>query len=314
MNYTFCTLFNKDYLYKGLTLYYSLLSSCKDFVIWILCMDMLTYSVLSSLQLDKVKLIPIEKFKTDQLRAIEQQRSIAEFCWTCTSLLLQYVMSRSPEMSQVAYLDSDIYFFDCPEPIYNELREQSILIVNHRYPPKRKYQEKFSGKYNVGMVIFRNDSYGNEALKWWAEQCVTECNIVGGDQKYLDEFPVQFHGVVELCHKGGGLGPWNIENYQLTLRDRKVHVDDDPLIFYHFSSFKVTDQRIGNKRLYQATYKQNFTFTQKQRQLIYYPYIKSLKQVIQQVGIRRPDFHEGYLRITMQQLVETLLTGNLLIV
>ena len=55
-----------------------------------------------------------------------------------------------------------------------------------------------------------------------------------GDQKYLDDWPDRFQGVLSIRHKGANLAPWNLSNYTITKDNDAVRVDDQPLIFFHF--------------------------------------------------------------------------------
>ena len=114
MTYTFCTLFDKNYLYKGLVLYRSLAAHCVDFTLWILCMDEVTYSILAGLQLERTRLIALEDFENEELRQVKKDRTAAEYCWTCTAPLVLYVMEQDPEVGSVAYLDADLFFFQRP--------------------------------------------------------------------------------------------------------------------------------------------------------------------------------------------------------
>ena len=92
MYYTFCTLFDKNYLHKGLALYESLISNCDEFILWILCMDDITYSILEKMQLSNVKLIHLDEFEDEVLLSVKRKRSIGEYCWTCTPSIISYVI------------------------------------------------------------------------------------------------------------------------------------------------------------------------------------------------------------------------------
>ncbi|PIR44395.1 glycosyl transferase, partial [Candidatus Wolfebacteria bacterium CG10_big_fil_rev_8_21_14_0_10_31_9] len=79
MNYYFCTLFNKNYFYKGLAMYFSLRNNLENFTLWILCMDEDTYNLLNQMQLPNIKLIALKDFETDDLKKVKKERTIAEY-------------------------------------------------------------------------------------------------------------------------------------------------------------------------------------------------------------------------------------------
>ena len=83
----FCTLFDRNYLYKGVAMYKSLESICSSFHLFILCMDDDTYDTLKLLGLENCSLIRLVDFEDEQLLQAKQDRSRAEYCWTCTPSL-----------------------------------------------------------------------------------------------------------------------------------------------------------------------------------------------------------------------------------
>jgi hypothetical protein len=100
------------------------------------------------------------------------------------------------------------------------------------------------GKFNVGIVGFRNDAEGRRCLEQWREQCNAWCydRLEDGryaDQKYLDAWPDQFQGVVVAQHLGVNVAPWNRVCYQLDERDGVPCVNGRPIVFYHFHGLKM---------------------------------------------------------------------------
>jgi hypothetical protein len=320
MGYTFCTLFDRNYLFKGLALHQSLTEHCSDFVLWILCMDDETSQILERMDLKNVKLIRLVDFEDEALRKARRERSPAEYCYTCTAPLILFVLEKETETENVAYLDADLFFYSDPQPIYKELGNESVLIIPHRFSPEYQFMERESGIYNVSMVIFRQDRNGLECLNWWKEQCLKACRFdpkIGlcYDQKYLDDWSTRFRDVHVLQHKGSGLAPWNVLNYQLRKDKGRIYVDSDELIFYHFHSLQIL--KLFNKRMFLLSPTPGYRFTHRQRGLVYSPYVQELCRTIDKVRQAKPDFESGYTRVRFQRLthevIQPLLKGNLVI-
>ena len=316
MTYTFCTLFDKNYLSRGLALYQSLIDHCDDFVLWVLCMDDSSYAILDRMRLDRVELIRLEEFEDNDLRNVKQTRSVAEYCWTCTAPLILYVMSKSPGAAHVAYLDADLLFYSDPGPVYDELDDNSILIVPHRYGPRYQGWEASSGIYNVSVVIFRNDSEGVKCLTWWRERCLEVCTLdpergYCGDQKYLDDWPTRFRNVVVLRHKGGGLAPWNIADHQLSRRNGNILVDTVDLIFYHFHSLQIGESAFLSKRPIIAS--RGYGLTRQHLSTVYTPYARELRKAIKRVRQVDPSFASGYTKLSLREMASAFRRGNLLL-
>lgn len=244
MRYEFCTLFDKNYLVRAVTLYHSLVRTGAPFRLWMLCLDDESHALLTRMALPHVVPIAEQEFEDPELTAVKQTRSRVEYYWTITPSLILFVLTKDPSITQVAYLDADLYFYQDPAPLYEELGDGAVLIIPHRLPPYKKEKEEQVGTFNVGMLIFRNDTDGRACVQWWRQECNAWCYrtpIPGkfGDQKYLDEFPTRFQRVVISQHIGACVAPWNIRNYAVHMQDGTAFVDDRSLLFFHYSSFGV---------------------------------------------------------------------------
>ena len=256
MKYNFCTYFDSFYVFQGMTLYRSLRKLNLDFTFFVACLDDRAYDILTRLNepgIVPVRLADIEKFDPE-FAAARNNRSIVEYYFTLSPVLPLYLFDKFPEIDVLSYLDSDLYFYSSPQPIYDEFGDNSVLIIEHRFPDELKYREKF-GKYNVQCQLYRNDTDGLKCLRWWRERCIEWCydrldDNRFADQKYLDVWQEKFERVVVLQHKGAGLAPWNWSRYDLQIMpDGKLTVDGLPLIFYHFQGFKQLNRFILNHGL-----------------------------------------------------------------
>jgi SAM-dependent methyltransferase len=239
----FCTLFDARYLARGLVTVRSLRAVLPAAEIRVLCIDSETKRVLDRLAEPGVATIDLAELEQEDpaLASVKTGRTRGEYCWTATPALCRFVLDREPGLDELTYLDADLLFFGNPEPIFEELGDDSVLIIPHRYAPQWADQERAHGIYNVEWVTFRRDERGLVVLDWWRERCIEWCYArvedgKFGDQKYLDDWPQRFQGVHVLRHPGGGLAPWNVPRHRLRNDGGSISVDGEPLVFFHAHS------------------------------------------------------------------------------
>lgn len=282
----FCTLFDSNYLDKGLALYRSLETVSNDYTLYIFCFDDVSHDVLSKMKLPHVILIHHSDIETPQLLKLKAERSKAEYCWTCTPVIIEYVLDHY-EVDSCTYIDADLYFFHDPEILFREIRESGagIVITEHRFSDSRfgkKWLAK-SGRYCVEFNYFDQSEEARKALAWWKEKCLEWCYAIYepdrmGDQKYLEQFPVRFKKVHELQHLGGGVAPWNLNQYRLLSEEngqiKLYHMPSGKkvdLVFYHFQNLKYINKNFVNTN----SQTRNISL----KKAIYYPYLKSVEKI-----------------------------------
>lgn len=235
----FCTLFDSNYISKGLALYHSLDACCEDFTLYVMAMDTACVRILSKLNFPNIVIDSLEDNMSEELLKAKSNRSRAEFCWTCGSYSTEFFMEKY-SLPDVTYLDSDLMFFSSPKTIFDELKAQnaSVGLSPHFIPYNA------SGKYCVQFCYFKNDENGRGALHWWKNECLKWCyskmeDGKYGDQKYLDYMPVLFSNVCDIEHRGAGMAYWNEFSYKFKKDVLLYKGREYPYIFFHYSGFRL---------------------------------------------------------------------------
>ncbi len=275
----FCTLFNTTYLSRGLAMYHSLEQHCEDFHLYILAFDSHCFDLLTHMQLANASIIRLDKFENEKLLAVKGGRTAGEYCWTCASSSIKYCIETF-DLDHCTYVDADLLFFSDPVVLVEEMGEKSVLITPHRYTPCYD-QSATSGVYCVQFMTFKNTTEGMEVLNWWVNACLEWCfnrceDNKFGDQKYLDDWAERFMGVHVLQHLGGGVAPWNIQQYSFDGKSKDILVKDlstnatTTLVFYHYHGFSYCSNN---------SYKlspENYSIGKMEIRQIYKPYVKAL--------------------------------------
>lgn len=251
--YSYCTLFDKNYLDKGLVLIDSIRKYNGHSTIYVLAMDLVCYEVLHTLCLENVIPVRLEDFETEELLEAKKTRSRGEYCWTCGANFIYYVLTKFEE-KYCTYLDADMCFYDDPDQLVEEMVHagKSVQIVEHRFHNgfTGRVQEELSGKYCVQFNTFKNDKKGMEVLDKWRKQTIEQCEDSDskehfGDQMYLEHWAEDYDCVHVLQNLGAGLAPWNINRYELlSSNDKEPWVicdgKNEPIkvIFFHYHDLK----------------------------------------------------------------------------
>lgn len=253
----FCTLFDSNYLSRGLAMYNSLVKNCKDFQLYIFAFDTCTFNFFLKNNFDHITVVSLQDFEDEKLLEIKSTRSRAEYCWTCTPSTIKYVIEKY-NVPHCTYIDSDLYFYSTPQPLIDEMGNASVSLIPHRYTLKYD-QSATSGIYCVQFMAFKNDPNGLEILNWWRNACIEWCYArfedgKFGDQKYLDHWPTQFKSVKVLSHLGGGVAPWNMQQYDFNFENEKLFGIEKKtknrfeIIFFHFHSFSFLSKHFFTHR------------------------------------------------------------------
>lgn len=283
MRTVLCTLFDSNYLDKGIVLYNSLEMVSNDFVLYVLAMDNRCFDILNDISKPHLKPIRLSDFENEELRIAKANRSMGEYCWTCSSSLIKYVLDFYKE-NICTYIDADMLFYSDPKVLIDEMLEQnaSVLIVGHRFSKIDIDDESIVGKYCVEFNTFKNDVNGLSLLNKWIGQCLETCarmrdGVHYGDQMYLNNWKEDYSFVHETTNLGAGVAPWNISQYRMldNITNDKILVSCKKkvyeLVFYHFENIMY----INNETVNIGT----FSKWNQDKLLIYRLYFDYLKRV-----------------------------------
>lgn len=301
----FCTLFDSNYLDRGLVMYESLKAVMNNFRLYVIAFDQRCGEILLDRKPDNMEVIPYESFEDDTLREAKANRSPKEYIWTCSGYSIRYVLENY-HVSQCTYIDADMFFFRTPEGLLEDMAgaNADVGIIAHGFGnhPEYRLMEKRTGRYCVQFNTFLNNENGRRVLDWWIRQCLNCCTgmpdgVHFGDQKYLDEFTERFSGIYEQADFGAGVAPWNLDRFVMAdrgrIRERRGE-ESRPLIFVHYHSLEF----IGQDRVNINVFIRPGRHDRKLVYSLYVPYVKKLaaarKMLTETYGVSWSS-KEGYI-------------------
>lgn len=306
----FVTLFNKNYLIRGLLLYDSLRKNLKNFKLYIITFDNFTYDFLVKKNYKEIVPIKLEHFEDKDLLKAKKNRNPTEYFWTCSGSTILYLFKKK-NIVDCIYLDADIYFFANPLEIIKSIKKNETCIITRHNYAKMYDQSKKNGIFCVQFMYFKNNKSSKKILTNWRAQCLKWCfNRVEkkkfGDQKYLDKWPEVYKDKVNITDKkGAGIAPWNTIDYMIIKKNslfalEKKNNSLHKIFFYHFHELKILNKYLyflGNYKISNETFK-----------LIYLPYVNAYYKRMSQINndFFYDEFSRDTILITIIKLLKNI--------
>lgn len=278
-----CTIFDSNYLDKGLVMLKSLQKCSPESRVYVLAFDERAEFILKKINLYNVSVVGLHQVESQQIAALKESRSKEEYVWTFTPIFIEYVMDTF-ETEYCTYIDADMFFYSNPQVLFDELiqAKKSVGVMEHRFRNTangRKLLE--NGKYCVEFNTFKNDNEGRKLLSLWKNLCIHECSLGNtiGDQGYISSWGTDYPDIVhEYQNFGGGVAPWNFSRYRIVYRNNRLFVREQgcmrELIFYHFQGIAYQ----GNDKVKMGIIGLDNGFVpRKYIREIYYPYLYNLE-------------------------------------
>ena len=245
----YCTYFDSNYLPRGIAMIRSLHRQDSNAHISVLCLDDATYAILSSSD-ENVSLIHINELLAadKELALARENRTLIEWYFTITPCIVNYIIQNNPSISNLYYIDSDLYFYSTTQALIDESKTGSVQVIEHGFPQELQHLLAY-GRFNVGWVGFSTCAEGLSLLYNYRIQCLDWCYDTVeddryGDQKYLDQWPQKYASCVISKHLGANVAQWNIPGRLIFEDKESFYINDNPLIFYHFHG--VARMKSGN--------------------------------------------------------------------
>ncbi len=312
-NVHICTLFSLNYFSRGIAMLESLEKYTKvNYQVHILALDEKTFELLMNRKKTNWKVYTVYELHDTDFLNLLGQRPHKEYCWTAASVFIKFLMEFVDFWDCLLYVDADCFFFDDFKLIMNSwYKDRNILVHEHRFISELRYKISTSGKFNVGIIGFRNSIESRSCVERWRKQCINECVLdpkrgLCGDQTYLDEWPELYGTLQAMSSLGMGTAPWNLSQYRIDYRAGKVLIEQDSLVFYHFHSFELI-YWFRLPLLLMRPASPNYVLPALALKYIYKPYffkINSSSRYLRKLGLKLEEI--GVKEVTLQTFIKSL--------
>lgn len=294
---------SKTRVYQSLALVRSIRENGDGSDISLLATDEKAFGILSFFLKDasNLRVYREEEIVSKDIISLKDRRKYFSYCWTLKPVFCEFLIKKIKKGGLVTYVDSDILFFDNVTNFLEEREYSTFFTFEEHYFPhldknKVEHIKKIVGNFNSGFISFRNNVDGRACLNWWKERCIESCDInsqVFGDQKYLNEMPGLFTGVLYEESVTLNVGPWNVLKRKISVEGGRVKFGNQYLMFYHYVGFRLKNKNNISllENIPQTT--NSFFDVNPSAKIIYDLYINVLYSEVSKVSQMYPEFN-GY--------------------
>ncbi len=245
----FVTYFSKEFLIQGTVAIESFIKSHEESSGLVVCLDDTSRSFLQSKGYPpSISIVEISEIHAlfDIFKDFQETRSYAESIISIKPHLIEFYLNQLEPEDYLIYFDADIFFFTSMLTLEQFSTGFEVLLSEHLFPGCMSESVKF-GKFNGGMIVFKQSIKSRELLVRWKNQCSEWCKLElsegrFADQKYLDDFS-DFDGVAALSHPGVNNGQYYFMEkriFRFSNRLKRVVVDGFPILSFHFHGIRIS--------------------------------------------------------------------------
>lgn len=241
-----CSIISKNRLAYARTLTESFLSEHPDGKCYMLLID--KHEGFIDPAREKFEILKVEELGISNLSELRFKYTPFELCCALKPVLMKHLLQYE-KIKKIFYLDTDIMVFGSFDGLSSLLNDYEVILTPHLdkdFPQDGKRPDKalimLSGVYNAGFIGVRDTEEGARFLDWWAGMLEDHCieDHERGyfvDQKFLDLAPAAFGGVGFVSEPGCNVAYWNLHTRKVSRNGPVWRVNDEPLVFYHFSGY-----------------------------------------------------------------------------
>lgn len=291
MTHYYYTVASKEYTYKILLLYNSMMKYDKSFKLFIICLHSDNRKIFEKIGLPNAVLIDINVLETfdRELAAVKDKRSTKQYAWAAKPVAALYIFDHYPEVDHIIWLDGDTLFLSQPEPIYEEWGEYPVALTEEKFTGKYKQNAAIYGFYNTGFMGFRRSEIAFKCLLYFREKLLFGWNYDEkeqhrwNDQLYVSDWPERFGSIGIIKNHGVNMTPFifnrllNETKCILQEKDGSLYMGEVKITLFHFYGFKYF-----NKQEFELCY---YTDIHSQTEInhVYLPYIKNSVKIIDSI-------------------------------
>jgi len=249
-----CTIADSNFTLRVLALRESIAKHTDECCINLLCLDDEIYNSING-RYEDINCINIDKLTAEDPHLAKAQyndpsfealnvsggdkgkATELQFIWALASYFSWYCLAKL-NLDDIFYVDADIYFFNNIQYIDDLKMLGSIGLIENRVP-----DTSANGRFNVGIIYFKNDENGLGCCEFWKNCLLDPENEyreeygVCGDQKYLELFESLYEKVFVFDDYIGHLAPWSLPYHRFVANKVIWNGKLQEMIFYHFSNF-----------------------------------------------------------------------------
>lgn len=154
---------------------------------------------------------------------------------------------------KIIYLDPDILVYHSFDSIWHQLDTFDFVLTPHLINQKISDEDYYlllgtinTGVFNLGFLAVNMQSDESKKLiKWWKEHLINYGHnaILNGefyDQKVMNLLPIFSEKCLISKNYGMNVAEWNLHERKINKNNEQYTINDEPLLFFHFSSIKIT--------------------------------------------------------------------------